>query len=198
MTVKDRQTRQPRAEATLVTSYRHAPTRTVSAGGVELRLPRARPEDRRPGGLPHPPGRGPGQLGPAGRRRHRRAAPGHHLRQPRRRRLERHDARTPSRRWRTTPSPSSGRSGLEQVDLLGFSMGGMIAQVIARGRTAARPQADPRRHRARRRRGHHEGDPALAPRHRPRRCSPCRTRSSSCSSPGPPTGAEPARSSWPG
>ena len=30
-----------------------------------------------------------------------------------------------------TRSPSSGRSGLDQVDLLGFSMGGMIAQVIA-------------------------------------------------------------------
>ena len=96
-----------------------------------------------------------------------------------------------------TRSPSSGRSGFEQVDLLGFSMGGMIAQVIAADAPAARPQAHPRRHRPRRRRGHHEGDPALAPRHRCAGCSPCRTRSSSSSSPGPRTGVEPARSSWP-
>ena len=88
--------------------------------------------------------------------------------------------------------------GLEQVDLLGFSMGGMIAQVIARSepqlvRKLILAGTGPGR-----RRGHHERDPALAPRHRPRRCSRCRTRSSSSSSPGPPTGAGPARSSWRG
>jgi len=36
--------------------------------------------------------------------------------------------------------------GLDEVDLLAFSMGGMIAQVIVQERTAARPQADPRGH----------------------------------------------------
>ena len=75
----------------------------------DFRLPRARPEDRGPGDLPHPPGRGPGQLGPPGRRRHRRATPrsspsttGASALPPARR-------RTPSRRWPRTRSPSSVR-----------------------------------------------------------------------------------------
>ena len=38
--------------------------------------------------------------------------------------------------------------GFDQVDLFGFSMGGMIAQVIAR-RSRARAQGDPRRNRPR-------------------------------------------------
>ena len=42
--------------------------------------------------------------------------------------------------------------GFDQVDLFGFSMGGMIAQVIAHEQPRARAQDDPRRHRPRRRR----------------------------------------------
>ncbi|WP_324610766.1 alpha/beta fold hydrolase [Streptomyces acidiscabies] len=38
--------------------------------------------------------------------------------------------RAPSRRWRRTPSPFIRALGLEYVDIHGFSMGGMIAQVI--------------------------------------------------------------------
>jgi esterase/lipase len=37
---------------------------------------------------------------------------------------------------------------LEQVDLLGFSMGGMIALLIAHEPTTVGPQGDPRGHRA--------------------------------------------------
>ena len=99
-------------------------------GRRRLRLPRARSGDRRPGDLPHPPGRRPGQLGPPSRRWHRGAAPRHHLRQPGRRRV-----------GGSTPNTIEAMAhdavafiralGLEQVDLLGFSMGGMIAQLIA-------------------------------------------------------------------
>ena len=39
--------------------------------------------------------------------------------------------RAPSRRWRTTRSPSSRRWSFEQVDLLGFSLGSFVAQEIA-------------------------------------------------------------------
>ena len=38
---------------------------------------------------------------------------------------------TPSRRWPTTPSPSSRRWTFERVDLLGFSIGSFVAQEIA-------------------------------------------------------------------
>ena len=48
---------QQEARNDVVTSYKDAPTRTIAAGGVDFRLPRARPEDRGPGDLPHPPGR---------------------------------------------------------------------------------------------------------------------------------------------
>ena len=87
--------------------------------------------------------------------------------------------------------------GLDEVDLLGFSMGGMIAQVIAQDRTTTRPQADPRGHRARRRRGHQERDQDLPSATPSGHCSPSRTPNSSCSSPGHPTDARPARNSWP-
>ena len=39
--------------------------------------------------------------------------------------------RTPSRRWPTTPSPSSRRWTFSEVDLLGFSIGSFVAQEIA-------------------------------------------------------------------
>ena len=129
-----------------------------------LRLPRARPDDRRPGGLPHPPGRRPGQLGPPSRRRHRRAAPGHHLRQPGRRRFGRfhaqHHRGDGDGRGRLHPGAGS-RAGRPPRLLDGRH----DRPADRRGRTAARPQGHPRRHRSRRRRRDHEGDPDRAPRH---------------------------------
>ena len=62
--------------------------------------------------------------------------------------------------------------GFDQVDLFGFSMGGMIAQVIAQRAAAARAQDDPRRNRPRGRRRHRQGDPHLLPRHRARTAHP--------------------------
>ena len=100
---------------------------------------------RRPGDLPHPPGRGAGQLVPSGRRRHIRKAPGHLF-----------DNRGVGASTGSTPDTIQAMAkdaisfiralGLDEVDLLAFSMGGMIAQVIVQERTAARPQADPRGH----------------------------------------------------
>ena len=114
-----------------MTSWTDAPTRTTSAGrsrsSPTVQLGRS---TRGAGGLPHPPGRGPGQLGPPGRGRHRRRAPGHHLRQPGRRRLHRLDAATIQEMARDAITFIRAL-GLDQVDLFGFSMGGMIAQVIA-------------------------------------------------------------------
>ena len=87
--------------------------------------------------------------------------------------------------------------GLEQVDLLGFSMGGMIAQLIA----ADEPQLVRKVILAGTGPAGGEGitkvTRLVALRHRCAGCSPCRTRSSSSSSPGHPRGVEPARSSWP-
>ena len=86
--------------------------------------------------------------------------------------------------------------GLDQVDLLGFSMGGMIAQVIAR----ENPQLVRKLILAGTGPAGGEGIENVTALHLDtvRGCSPGRTRSSSCSSPGPRTGAAPARSSWPG
>ena len=132
--------------------------------GCRLRLPRARPEDRRPGDLPHPPGRRLGQLGPPSRRRHRRPAPGHHLRQPRRWRFQRLHAQhhRGDGEGRRRLHPGAGSRAGRPPRLLD---GRHDRPGDRRGRTAARPQADPRRHRSRRRRGHHERDPDLASRH---------------------------------
>ena len=80
--------------------------------------------------------------------------------------------------------------GFDQVDILGFSMGGMIAQVIALEEPAAHPQVDPHRHRSGRRRGHRQGDPDLEPRRRTSGCSASGIRRRSCSSPGPPTASD--------
>ena len=62
--------------------------------------------------------------------------------------------------------------GFDQVDLFGFSMGGMIAQVIAQQAAAARAQDDPRRNRPCGRRRHRQGDPHHLPRHRARTAHP--------------------------
>ena len=87
--------------------------------------------------------------------------------------------------------------GLTQVDLLGFSMGGMIAQVIAQdepqlvrklilaGTGPAAARASPT-------------SPSSRISTPSGRCSRCRTPSSSSSLPGPPTAAGPANSSWRG
>ena len=56
---------------------------------------------------------------------------GDHLRQPRRRRVGGQGRRARSPRWRRTPSRFIRALGFDQVDLLGFSMGGFVAQVIA-------------------------------------------------------------------
>ena len=90
-----------------------------------------------------------------------------------------------------------GALGFDQVDLFGFSMGGMIAQVIAKDEPQLVRKLILGRHRSCGRRGHHERDEDLAPRHPSSSCSPCRTPSSSSSSPGRPTDVKPARSSWP-
>ena len=62
--------------------------------------------------------------------------------------------------------------GFDQVDLFGFSLGGMIAQVIAQRAAAARAQDDPRRNRPRGGRRHRQGDPHHLPRHRARTAHP--------------------------
>ena len=60
--------------------------------------------------------------------------------------------------------------GFTQVDLLGFSLGGMVSQVIAQQAPHPDPQDHPRRHRARRRRRHRQRHQDQLPRHpaRPR------------------------------
>ena len=73
-------------------SYQDAPTQTISAGGTTFAYRDLGPRDRYASHLPQPPRGGPGQLGPPRRRRHRCAASGDHLRQPRRRRVEGQDA----------------------------------------------------------------------------------------------------------
>jgi pimeloyl-ACP methyl ester carboxylesterase len=87
--------------------------------------------------------------------------------------------------------------GFDQVDLFGFSMGGMIAQVIAQEEpqlvrrmiiAAAGPAGGEGIERVTR-------ISTSTPRED---CSPDRTPSSSSSSPGLPTAAQPARSSWHG
>jgi pimeloyl-ACP methyl ester carboxylesterase len=64
---------EPVAHEDLVTSYKDTPTRTVSAGGINFAYRALSPKTGVP--VPHPPGRGAGQLGPSGRRRHCRKAP---------------------------------------------------------------------------------------------------------------------------
>ena len=49
-----------------------------------------------------------------------------------------------------------GALGFTEVDLLGFSLGGFVAQEIVRQQPAPGPQTHPRRHRSRRRRGHRQ------------------------------------------
>jgi pimeloyl-ACP methyl ester carboxylesterase len=119
----------------------HAPTRGALNGTERgdahdqcwrrgVRLPSARPRDRGAGGLPDSPGRGPRQLGPPSRGRYRRQAEGHYLRQPRCRCLHRGHAE--DHRGDGRDAITFIRAlGFDQVDLFGFSMGGMIAQVIA-------------------------------------------------------------------
>ncbi len=87
--------------------------------------------------------------------------------------------------------------GFEQVDLFGFSMGGMIAQVIAQDE----PQLVRKMILAGTGPAGGEGiDKVTRISHldtAARAAHLARTRSSSSSSPGPRTGAGPARSSWP-
>ena len=52
-----------------------------------------------------------------------------------------------------TPSHSSRHSDLRQVDVLGFSIGGFVAQEIALAGARSRPPADPGRHRTAQRSG---------------------------------------------
>ena len=87
--------------------------------------------------------------------------------------------------------------GLDQVDLFGFSMGGMIAQVIAQQEpqlvrkmilAGTGPAGGE---------GIEQGDPHLLPRHRASTAHPPGSQAVP-SSPGPRTGAGPGRSSWHG
>ena len=88
--------------------------------------------------------------------------------------------------------------GFDQVDILGFSMGGMIAQVIALEEpqlvrklilTGTGPAGGE---------GIDKVDPDLQPRRRATRCSASGIRRRSCSSPGPPTASDRPKSSWHG
>ena len=74
--------------------------------------------------------------------------------------LARRKAGLPSRwrRWRGTQWPFIRALGAGQVDLLGFSLGGFISQVIAQETAATRPEDDPRGHRSGRGHGHRQGD----------------------------------------
>ena len=133
-------------------------------GRCRLRLPGPRPEDRHPGDPPHAPGRGLGQLGSSSRRRHRRTAPGHRVRQPRCGRFERFDAQEyrgdGQRRGRIYRG-----AGARQGRPLRLLDGRHDRPGNCQGRTAARSQAHLGWHRSRGRRGHHERDQDLAPRH---------------------------------
>ena len=91
--------------------------------------------------------------------------------------------------------------GIEKVDLSRLLDGRHDRPGDRRGRAAARPQAHPRRHGSRGRRRHHQRDPGRAPRHAPRaadRAGPeavpllhqdARRASSGQGVPGPPEGA---------
>jgi hypothetical protein len=105
--------------------------RRRSPGVVQNRLadlPAARCGYRRARDLPRALGREPRQLGPAGGRRHSRKAPGDHLRQS----VGASTGKTPDTIQMAKDAFTFIRAlGFDQVDLHGFSMGGMIAQVVA-------------------------------------------------------------------
>jgi len=105
----------------------------IVRGRGPVRLPRARPRHRGASGVPRPPDRGLGQLGPPRCGRDRREASGHHLRQPRRGCLQWVHPTTIEQMASDAVTFIWAR-GFDQVDLFGFSMGGMIAH-------APRPQA---------------------------------------------------------
>ena len=154
-----------------MTSWKDAPTRTLSAGGVEFAYREL----------------GPGTGVPVVFLTHLAAVldnwdprvvdgiaaqhRGHHLRQPRRRRLQRlhaddHRGDGEGRRHlHPRPRPRPGRPARllhGRHDRPGDRAAG----------AAARAQDDPRRNRPRRRRGHRQGDPHLLPRHRARTAHP--------------------------
>lgn len=143
-------------------SYKNAPTRSVSVQGVNFAYPAARPGGRRTPDPAQPPVRGPGQLGSTGRRRTGRPTPRDHLRQPRRRRVRRlhtrHHRGDGPRHRAVHPGPRvrPGRPA-RPVD-------GRLHRPGHRGRgTRPRAPTHPRGHRARRRTRHRQGHV----RHRP-------------------------------
>ena len=157
--------------AAVHTTWTDTPTQTINAGGVEFAYRAARPRHRRAGGLPHPPGRRPGQLGPPSRGRHRRQASGHHLRQPRCRCLQRVHADD-------HPGDGDRRRHLHSCPRLGS--GRPVRVLHGRhdrpghrpGGAAAGAQDDPRRDWPCGGRRHRQGDPHLPARHRPRTAHP--------------------------
>ena len=151
--------------AALNTTWTDTPTQTINSGGVTLRLPTARPSHRRAGGLPHPPGRRPGQLGPPSRGRHRCQASGHHLRQPRCRCLQ----------WvHADDHQEMASDAVTFIQALGLDPGRPVRVLHGRhdrpgdraGGAAARAQDDPRACRPCGERRHRQGDPHHLPRHR--------------------------------
>ena len=113
-----------------MTTWKDAPNRTIDVDGVTFAYRELGSGLRSSGGVPAPSDRSPRRLGSTGHRRHRRPPPCHRVRQPRRRRNRRFGAATVEQMG-TDAIAFIRAMGLEKVDLLGFSLGGGVAQMVA-------------------------------------------------------------------